>query len=179
MAVWLDPEARHVKGGLELDLYGTVSDGTAHWWAQVIVLSRSRSQAGDTPSGAPTLPGVAGEWTREYELVAEEGVGRSYARLSGDYNLIHLHKYAAKPLGFSRAIAHGWWLTGRAPALMGVDAIGADGSRMEISFRRPVMLPSTATLLERGSGSTTEFVVSRPTDLSTALFAGRVGTLAD
>jgi hypothetical protein len=50
----------------------------------------------------------------EHEVVTSSvtfatNIGRHYAKVSGDYNPIHLSKWTAKPLGFRRAIAHGMY----------------------------------------------------------------------
>lgn len=41
------------------------------------------------------------------DLVFQADTGRRYAKVSGDYNPIHLYPYTAKLLGFNKAIAHG------------------------------------------------------------------------
>ncbi|MBY8878161.1 MaoC/PaaZ C-terminal domain-containing protein [Actinacidiphila acidipaludis] len=64
-------------------------------------------------------------------------LGRRHARVSGDYNPIHLHPVTARPLGFPRAIVHGMWTVARCAAA----APGA--TRITAEFRRPVLLPST------------------------------------
>ncbi|MDQ9817487.1 MaoC/PaaZ C-terminal domain-containing protein, partial [Acinetobacter bereziniae] len=38
-----------------------------------------------------------------------ENTGRRYAKVSGDFNLIHIHAITAKAFGFKQAIAHGMW----------------------------------------------------------------------
>ena len=66
---------------------------------------------------------------------------RRYARLSGDYNPIHLAAPLARMFGLRLAIAHGMYSVGRAAALIEnqsarpLTAISAD-------FRRPVPLPA-------------------------------------
>jgi acyl dehydratase len=66
-----------------------------------------------------------------------------YARLSGDYNPIHLAAPLARMFGLRRAIAHGMYTVGRVAALIEnhsarpLTAISAD-------FRRPVPLPARA-----------------------------------
>ena len=68
--------------------------------------------------------------------------------MTGDVNPIHLHSLSARLFGFKRAIAHGWWTTGRCAAALDVDAAVA-GRRLEIAFRRPVLLPSAPILCSR------------------------------
>lgn len=42
-------------------------------------------------------------------LMFSDDIGRRYAKVSGDYNPIHLYPYTAKLLGFKKAIAHGMY----------------------------------------------------------------------
>lgn len=64
--------------------------------------------------------------------------GRAYAKVAGDYNPIHLAAPLARLLGQRGAIAHGM----AAAAIAWRD----DGSRdalQEVTFRRPIVLPTT------------------------------------
>ena len=67
------------------------------------------------------------------------GLGRRHARVSGDYNPIHLSALTARPLGFPRAIAHGMWTVARCGAAL-------PGHRRPARFRAPVTLPSRGRL---------------------------------
>ena len=93
-------------------------------------------------------PDSEGEWTSEEPIPAPEDTGRAFARVTGDVNPIHMHALSARLFGFPRAIAHGWWTTGRSLAVLGVDE-SLPGRRLEIAFRRPVELPSTPLLCSR------------------------------
>ncbi|HYN57703.1 MAG TPA: MaoC/PaaZ C-terminal domain-containing protein, partial [Motilibacterales bacterium] len=73
---------------------------------------------------------------------------RAFGRVTGDINPIHLHAVPARVFGFPSAIAHGWWTTGRAAAELGIDE-AVPGRRLEIAFRRPIVLPSTPVLCSR------------------------------
>ena len=97
---------------------------------------------------ARLLGGVGGRGARSRW---PEGTGRAFGRVTGDINPIHLHAVPAKAFGFPRAIAHGWWTTGRAAAELGVDE-AVPGRRLEIAFRRPIVLPSTPILCSRSGG---------------------------
>lgn len=64
----------------------------------------------DTQQLLPTLGTIDPEGdTFLYPSTFEQGIGRRYARVSGDYNPIHLSRWSAKLLGFRRAIAHGMY----------------------------------------------------------------------
>jgi acyl dehydratase len=84
------------------------------------------------PDPLPVLPAVA-----EWHLPA--GLGRHHARVSGDWNPIHLHPLTARPLGFPRAIAHGMWTVARCAAA------NPDAGHLSAEFRQPILLPATVT----------------------------------
>jgi len=67
--------------------------------------------------------------------------GRRYAKISGDYNPIHLFAVSAKLFGFKRPIAHGMWTLARSISLIPL----ADTqvlTKVDCRFKRPVFLPS-------------------------------------
>lgn len=161
VSAWAD-EARHVRSGLEVDLWAACSAEDATWTARVVVLSRSNGAAGTDASTVPALPAAAADWPVRTPLTAPAGAGRAYARVSGDYNPIHLHRITAKPFGFRRAIAHGWWSLARSLALLGVDETSPAGhTYLDTVYRRPVLLPSRPTLraTTRANGQTRFLVI--------------------
>lgn len=145
-------EGRHVRAGLEFDVSGEVSvAGRLCWRSTSIYLSRSRSASGAEESAVPLFDS-SGPWESQSPIPVPEGTGRAFGRVTGDINPIHLHSVPARAFGFPRAIAHGWWTTGRVTAELGVDE-AVSGRRLEIAFRRPILLPSTPTLCSRPGGS--------------------------
>lgn len=161
VAVWADG-TRHVRSGLEIDLWASCAADEATWTARVVVLSRSREASGSDESASPQLPDAEGDWPMQTMLSADEGAGRRYASVSGDYNPIHLHSLTARAFGFSRAIAHGWWALPRSLSLIGVDETPTAGSAyLDVSYRRPVMLPSRPAVRGRTDDRQTAFLVLR------------------
>lgn len=68
--------------------------------------------------------------------------------MSGDYNPIHLYRWSALPMGFSRPIAHGMWTV--SAALNELEALG--GVRPDVfpltvdcEFKRPLLMPAKVT----------------------------------
>jgi acyl dehydratase len=149
LEVWAERFARH-RSGATVDLCATVSAGGQEVW-------RSRStylaRGATAPDGAPEaehevavgdLERVAATWR------IPDDAGRRYAKVSGDVNPIHLSGLTAKAFGFKRAIAHGMWVKARVlGALAGrlPDAVDID-----VSFRKPLFLPSTVTLSTAQAG---------------------------
>ncbi len=73
-----------------------------------------------------------------------DDAGRRYAKVSGDVNPIHLSGLTAKAFGFKRAIAHGMWVKAR--VLGALSGRLPDALALDVSFRKPLFLPSTVTL---------------------------------
>ncbi len=174
--------ARHTRSGLEIDLGARCSAAGAEWTSLMVVLARSSAARGHDASGAPSLPDLAVDWEQRTHIDAPSDAGRRYARVSGDYNPIHLHALSAKPFGFARAIAHGWWVVPRSMAALGIDETPPDGRRLlEVVYVRPVLLPAQVTLLATpegdaggvGAGGTTAFIALRAD--GKAHFGGRLG----
>lgn len=87
--------------------------------------------------------------------------GRRYARVSGDYNPIHLWKLTARPFGFQRQILHGFCLEAMVAQTLIQKRLGGHQSalrRLHTSFRSPVTLPAKVRLLtSNGAGQETGF----------------------
>lgn len=98
------------------------------------------------PQGAPliALPAVQalspdGHW----DVPAD--TGRRYARVSGDWNPIHVSNIGAKLFGFAHPIAHGMWTKARALAAL-LPAAPLTQGEVVAEFKTPLQLPGMATL---------------------------------
>jgi acyl dehydratase len=100
-------------------------------------VAESKDKAPKAESDKPAYPDSE-QWS------IPENIGRRYAAISGDVNLIHIHEYTAKAFGFKRAIAHGMWTKARSLAALGdlSDAYEAD-----VQFKLPVFIPTKVTLM--------------------------------
>ena len=73
--------------------------------------------------------------------------GRRYARISGDYNPIHLYSWSAKLFGFKQAIAHGTHVLARCVSVMILSTpFSNDKFTITNEFKYPVPLPCDLTL---------------------------------
>ncbi|MCB1611404.1 MAG: MaoC/PaaZ C-terminal domain-containing protein [Lysobacterales bacterium] len=95
------------------------------------------------PAEAPPVQVEAGERLVDLRFAAH--FGRRYARVSGDYNPIHLAAWLARPFGFRRAIAHGVGSMARIEAELARNS-GTATREMAIRFRRPLELPGQTVL---------------------------------
>ena len=95
----------------------------------------------------------------DYQVQAEwdisENTGRRYAKVSGDFNLIHIHAITAKAFGFKQAIAHGMW--SKAKALASLDL--PEKYEADVWFKLPMYLPSKVEFLTAVKGQQTTFLI--------------------
>ncbi|MGN6166691.1 MAG: MaoC family dehydratase [Solirubrobacteraceae bacterium] len=73
-------------------------------------------------------------------------LGRRYAAVSGDVDPAHMHALTARLLGLRGAIAHGMWTKGR--CLAALEGRLPDSFSVEVSFRRPIVLPATVAFAQ-------------------------------
>ncbi|GEA11873.1 hypothetical protein KUL49_22480 [Alteromonas sp. KUL49] len=74
-------------------------------------------------------------------------IGRSYAKISGDYNPIHLFGATAKLFGFKQPIAHGMWTLAQSIS-SAATAVTGEITEIQCSFKRPIPLPSSIEVLQ-------------------------------
>lgn len=132
-------------------------------------------RSGKASAGRPIAQAAAPDYASWngidlWQLPADAGY--RYAKLSGDFNPIHLHPWLARVFGFRAAIMHGMYSIGRASAAIEA-AAGAQVSSLSALFKQPVYLPASVALRtqpeDAGAGS---FVLISP-DLKSAHVTGR------
>lgn len=160
MEVWADNYAQH-RSGAAVDLRATVCVGGEEVWRST---STYLSRGAKAPDGAPDaeievpvgdLERPAATWR------IPDDAGRRYAKVSGDVNPIHLSGLTAKAFGFKRAIAHGMWVKAR--VLGALSGRLPDELSLDVSFRKPLLLPSTVTLSTAQAGGGWDFAVRNAT----------------
>lgn len=133
------------RRGTVVDLAMTASvDGELVWSGASSYLAKGeRSETSNTsPAAAEQVnPSALTFWAR-WQLPAD--LGRRYAAVSGDANPIHLSAATAKVFGFPRTIAHGMWSHAR--ALAAFEGRLPDAYRVEVAFKKPILLPGTVAL---------------------------------
>ena len=104
-------------------------------------------------------------WTELARWSVAANAGRRYARVSGDYNPIHLWPWTARPFGFHAPILHGYATAARTAHALIAQRLRGDPAalrRMRIAFRAPLPLPATAVLLVDDAGPEHRFRVAAP-----------------
>lgn len=103
-----------------------------------------RSGARSAPQPPPALP-VFGGWDVQHDA------GRAYARVSGDWNPIHLARPAARLFGLRAPIIHG--MHSVAKALACLEARGERVRAVDVRFRATVPLGAKVQMLHAPGGA--------------------------
>ena len=142
------------------------SAGELVWEETSTFLRRGRPQPG---AGAGTKPGsesgteeLPAATAAPFPDVAPSGIewplagdlGRRYAAVSGDHNPIHLHALTARAFGFRRPIAHGMW--SKARCLGALEGRLPDAVRVDVAFKRPILLPGRVAFAARTVNDTAD-----------------------
>ncbi|SEN61906.1 Acyl dehydratase [Pseudomonas sp. ok272] len=139
----------HPKGAT-FEVLTTLDDALGPLWeAESQMLCKGVKLAGDPPEPVPhraLAMADAGRWWAPSEI------GRQYARVSGDYNPIHLSAISARCFGFPTAIAHGLWIKARALAALSSHLPTAN-VEIAVQFKKPVRLPSEVMLSASAPGN--------------------------
>jgi len=139
---------QRTDAGIAFDMVTDVtSDGRPVWRETCVFLSRwpeSVQRSGGRPPRPPKAPKDA---TVLSELEVTRQTAWSYARVSSDFNPIHLSNRAARFFGLRGAISHGMWSLARSLAQRPVPAL-ARGVRIESQFLTPVQLPARVAIKE-------------------------------
>lgn len=148
MSVRFDNLRDHDKGQ-QFDFITTVKSGDeVIWEGSSTYLSRSRKTDKSEKSVKKQKPTYVKPLFKEggVHTVFEvpEDIGRRYAFVSGDFNLIHLHPLSARAFGFPKAIAHGMWSKAKCLALM---PELPDAYRVEVDFKLPILLPAEVEMI--------------------------------
>lgn len=125
-------------------------DGRLLWsedtgFAALAPRRRSAPRPGDAGPAAErgtAEPSGAGDGQARWRVPAD--TGRRYARVSGDWNPIHLYGLTARLFGFHAPIAHGMWTLARCAGDLGSESLPA--VELEARFLKPLLMPAEAAL---------------------------------
>jgi len=80
-------------------------------------------------------------WSKISDWHLMSDLGRRYAKLSGDFNPIHLHPWLSRWFGFARPIIHGMYSVARMQASLEAH-LAKPITALKVGFKRPVILPT-------------------------------------
>ena len=153
IGVSVDNLQPHAKGAT-FDVLTQVDDLLGPLWeARSTLLCKGVELAGQAPDHPVAASLALNELTRWY---APADIGRRYAKVSGDYNPIHLSATSAKLFGLTSAIAHGLWIKARALAALNAHVPTAH-VEISVDFKKPVRLPGEVILLSSEAGASGDF----------------------
>lgn len=137
---------RVVKAGLEFDMTTAVLRDGVRVWESIstnLVRGKKFGEPGEAPAIAQ-LPEL-GAVNKEATWQVPPTMGRRYAKITGDFNPIHIANLTAKLFGFPRAIIHGMWSAARSlgqlPPLEGSGPL-----RFDVAFKGPIFIGAQSTL---------------------------------
>jgi acyl dehydratase len=139
---------RRTDAGLAFDMATEIAaDGQVVWKETCVFMSRwpeSVERSGARPPRPPKAPKDSAVLA-ELEVTSE--TAWAYARVSRDFNPIHLSNRAARFFGLRGAIGHGMWSLARSLAAAPVPTIPR-GARIDTQFLTPVQLPARVAIKE-------------------------------
>jgi len=101
----------------------------------------AKGEGGKRPSIERSAHPQNGVDTQTLEI--PQNTGWRYARVSGDFNPIHLTARTAEMFGFKQPVAHGMWSLGRCLGAA-ADKLPSERIQVDTQFKLPVYLPSQA-----------------------------------
>jgi acyl dehydratase len=134
--------------GLTFDIETEIkSDSGTRWRETCVFMSRWPEPLGQK-GGRPPRPPKAPKDSRVLaELDVSLETAWAYARVSNDYNPIHLSDRAARFFGLRGSIAHGMWSLARSLAESPSPDVPR-GARIHTQFLTPVQLPARVAVKE-------------------------------
>lgn len=141
---------RLVEKGVEFDFTTTVKANDDVVWDEVSTYFMAGKFGGkDNPSPETSFDLEKLDTTEnkgQWHVPANRG--KAYAKITGDYNPIHMSSLAAKLFGFKRDIAHGFGVLAQAIELSDLVKETAEKETLQVDviFKGPVFLDSQVTL---------------------------------
>ncbi|KJZ14174.1 hypothetical protein TW85_09590 [Marinomonas sp. S3726] len=149
-------EWRITEKGLEFDFSTFVSVNNQVVWSEISTYFKK----GKFPPANKTTEPDSNTELNNFELNTLEDThsganwlipknrGKVYAKISGDYNPIHISKTLAKLFGLKRDIAHGFGVLAQALASNGIDEITQGHTQLALDtvFKGPLFLEETASV---------------------------------
>lgn len=133
----LTPRGLEFEMLLDLDGPG----GEPVWRGQSRVLARGPRNRMRTGTREPQIVPTGPDMTPVGRMTASPRTSWQYARVSSDWNPIHLGWLGARLFGFRQPVAHGMWSVARALAVLGVGD-GTNAASVEAVFKAPLYLPA-------------------------------------
>lgn len=153
--------------GQMFDIHTTVRMGGEIVWREISTFlapaKRGKTSGGRKPEDNATEGPAWGASVAQWAVAAN--AGRRFAGPSGDWNPIHVSAFTARLFGYPRAIAHGLFSAARCLALLQAGKPQTFPVRLDLRFKRPLLIPGDVALHTAAQGEATLFVLKvKPSD---------------
>jgi hypothetical protein len=150
---------RRIPGGLIFDLITEHLDASGAVMSKSVTtpLVRLKTDQGKGKLPEAKLPPM--DLLETFDVPAN--TGRRYARVSGDFNPIHLSALTSRLFGFKQAIAHGMWSVARCASALERE-LAAPPTSLTVQYRGPILLPTTAALRRSVTEKGVDFALGSP-----------------
>jgi len=139
---------RRTDAGLAFDMTTDIrGEGQSLWRETCVFVARWPETVARAGARPPRPPKAPKDSTVLAELDVSLATAWAYARVSGDFNPIHLNDRAAQFFGLKGAIGHGMWSLARSLAAAPLPAIPR-GTKIDTQFLTPVQLPARVAIKE-------------------------------
>jgi hypothetical protein len=137
------PVIRKVPNGYELELISTLFiDGELSWRSTTTAFKR-------TKKGLTKFSREVADLEKSKLINIPKNLGRKYASVSNNFDLIHISDFTAKMMGQKKAIIHGMWTVARGISEMDTVSIP---SQMEFKFLTPIYMNSNTQFQKSEAG---------------------------
>jgi acyl dehydratase len=145
----------HAKGAT-FTLVTQAEDGMGLLWEEESTMLCTAVHLEDSPVSYPEAAPLPLSELQGWRATAQ--IGREYAKVSGDYNPIHLSAPSAASV---RALSHMPWAMarGKPNSLALGEHLPASNVEISVQFQKPVRLPADVTLSASAAGSQGQFRV--------------------
>jgi len=137
---------RALDAGLAFDMATEITSAGEPVWRETCVFLSRWAEGSARPAGRPPRPPKAPRDATVLgsQIEVSQQTAWRYARVSRDFNPIHLNDRAARYFGLRGAIMHGMWSLARSLA----EAPPPRAARIDTTFLTPVQLPARVVIKE-------------------------------
>lgn len=150
-------EKRIVKQGIEFDFTILLSSNGERLWESVTTWLKKGnygSMYAQSPHAGIIKP--IGDSRKHAEAYIPKEIGKRFARITGDYNPIHISKFIAPLFGLKRDVAHAMWVC--ADTIRQLPRPESESPlRVDLAFKGPLFLDSRYLIKLKVKHSTLRF----------------------
>lgn len=151
--------APHPKGWTFVINSQIIEQDQILWQSESQFLARTKSGASSTQASDPSNETEPMSWTNSQRWQIKSADVRGYARVSGDFNPIHLSAVTARWFGFRQAIAHGMLTKARCISALAADSAAHLPATFTVEFIKPLYVPNQVEFAWRNTASGFQFEV--------------------